>query len=326
MLPVRTGTKTEVARISKKFSHRLANVRAWQESWECSESTQWPPLQSLLKAGLWVSDREDVEAHHRLLVRPILNPAVQVSGGEVAKVNAAKGSEPGDIWAYDGSMTALPNEIKMLRYNLLIVELTRPGGWILVAQIVCVLSQGVLGSFHGHHGDLCVGTVLPRPPRPDQCGPYSLACSVELRMGVSSEGPYNAADVVKLLKTSVRKGDTEEDVQWQRVMYLASTGQPLFQQKECPDQAADADSSESEVEEVPDLQTPKPKGKTDKQGEKEQEKAERDLRKQEETRERNRKKEEKEREKKAKKDERANCKRKEEEDQLATAAAAASPC
>ena len=93
MAPVHTGTKTEVARISKKFSHRLANFGTWQGSWEYSESTPWPPLQALLKADLWVSDRGDVEAHRRLLVRPVLNPAVEVSGGEVAKVNVGKGSE-----------------------------------------------------------------------------------------------------------------------------------------------------------------------------------------------------------------------------------------
>ena len=91
MAPVHTGAKTEVARISKKFSHRLANFGAWQGSWEYSESTPWPPLQALLKAGLWVGDREDVEAHRRLLVRPVLNPAVEVYGGDVAKVNVGKG-------------------------------------------------------------------------------------------------------------------------------------------------------------------------------------------------------------------------------------------
>ena len=106
------------------------------------------------KAGLWVSDREEVEAHRRLLVRPVLNPAVEVSGGEVAKVNVGKGSKSGAIWAYDGSVTAVPNEIKMLKYNLVIVEVLRRGGWIPGAQIVRVLSQGVLGAFHGHHGDL----------------------------------------------------------------------------------------------------------------------------------------------------------------------------
>ena len=63
----------------------MANFGAWQGSWEYSESTPWPPLQALLKAGLWVSDREDVKAHRRLLVRPVLSPAVEVSGGEVAK-------------------------------------------------------------------------------------------------------------------------------------------------------------------------------------------------------------------------------------------------
>ena len=154
MAPVHTGTKTEVARISKKFSHRLANFGAWQGSWEYSESTPWPPLQALLKAGLWVNDREHVAAHRRLLVRPLLNLAVEVSDGEVAKVNVGKGSESGEIWAYDGSVTAVPNEIKMLKYNLVIVEVPRRGGWIPGAQIVRVLSQGVLGAFHGHHGDL----------------------------------------------------------------------------------------------------------------------------------------------------------------------------
>ena len=125
MAPVHIGTKTEVARMSKKFSHRPANFGAWQGSWEYSESAPWPPLQLLLRVGLWVSDREDVEAHRRLLVKPMLNPAVEVCGGEVAKVNVSKGSESGEIWAYNGSVTAVPNEIKMLRYNLVIVEVPR---------------------------------------------------------------------------------------------------------------------------------------------------------------------------------------------------------
>ena len=352
----------------------------------------------------------------------MLNPAVEVFGGEVAKVIVGKGSESGEIGAYNGSVTAVPNEIKMLKYNLVIFEVPRRGGWIPGAQIVRVLSQGVLGAFHGHHGDLVAveqhlrsqledlyptalrmamyhlgrreepylfeqSTLLlvkthglgPAVPhfltqksfterlwlglailwwlvnlledpnddsddthmdgdasrclwalyygrRPDliSLGCIHLPVPLNCAWGVLSDGPYNAADVVNLLKTSVRKGDTEEDVEWQSVMHWASTGQPLFQQ-ESPDQAADADTSESEVEEVPDPQTPKPKGKTDKQRQKEQEKAERELRKQEEARERQRKKEEKEKEKKAKEDERANCKRKEEEDKLATAAAAASP-
>ena len=34
MAPVHTGTKAEVARISKKFSHRVANFGAWQGSSE----------------------------------------------------------------------------------------------------------------------------------------------------------------------------------------------------------------------------------------------------------------------------------------------------
>ena len=102
MALVHTGTKTEVARTSKKFSHRLANFGAWQGSWEYNESTPWPPLQAPLKAGRWVCNREDVGAHRRLLVRPVLNPVVEVSGDEPAKVNVGKGSESGEIWAYDG--------------------------------------------------------------------------------------------------------------------------------------------------------------------------------------------------------------------------------
>ena len=93
--------------------------------------------------------------------------------------------------------------------------------------------------------------------------PVPLNCA----WGVSSDAPYNASDVVNLLKTSVRKGDTEEDV----VMHLASRGQPLFQQHQSPAQASDADSSEAEIEAVTDPQTPKPKGKTEKQRQKEKE-------------------------------------------------------
>ena len=91
MARVHTGTKTDVVRILKKFSHRLANFGAWQGRWEYSESTPWPPLQALFKVGLWVSDREDVEAHCTLVVRPVLNPIVEVSRGEVAKVNVGMG-------------------------------------------------------------------------------------------------------------------------------------------------------------------------------------------------------------------------------------------
>ena len=44
----------------------------------------------------------------------------------------------------------------MRKYNVVIVEVPRRGGWVPGAQIVRVLSQGVLGTFHGHHGDLVV--------------------------------------------------------------------------------------------------------------------------------------------------------------------------
>ena len=47
-----------------------------------------------------------------------------------------KGSGSREIWAYNGSSTAMPNEIKLLKYNLLIVEVPRQGAWILGAQIV----------------------------------------------------------------------------------------------------------------------------------------------------------------------------------------------
>ena len=45
--------------------------------------------------------------------------------------------------------------------------------------------------------------------------PVPLNCA----WGVLSHGPYNAADVVNLLKTSVGKGDTEKDVEGQSVMH-----------------------------------------------------------------------------------------------------------
>ena len=108
----------------------------------------------VMEAGVWVSDREDLEARFRLLVRPVLNPAIEVSPGEVARFNVGKGSESKEICAYDGSATTLPNEIRILKCNLVIVKVPQRGGWIPGAQIVRVRSQGVLGNFNGHHGDL----------------------------------------------------------------------------------------------------------------------------------------------------------------------------
>ena len=310
--PVHTGTKTEVARSTNKFSARPPSRGAWQGNWEYRESTPWPPLRALLKAGLWVCDRENVEAHRRLLLRPVLNPVVEVSSGEVAKVNAGKGSAFGKMWAYDGSMTTLPNEIKMLKYNLVMVEVPRRRGWIPGAHMVCVLSQGVLGAFHGHHVDLVtveqhlrwqledlypialrmaiyhlgrteepylfepspllrvkthvLGLDVPHfltqksftkglwlswailwwlvnlledpnndsedttmdtyasrslralyyGRRPDRInlGCIHLPVPWNCAWRVRSEGLYRAAHVVNLLNTSVRKGDTEKDVQW----------------------------------------------------------------------------------------------------------------
>ena len=67
--------------------------------------------------------------------------------------------------------------------------------------------------------------------RPDliSLGCIHLPVLLNCAWGVLSDGAYNATDVVNLLKTSVRKGDTEEDVEWRSVMHWASTGQPLFQ-------------------------------------------------------------------------------------------------
>ena len=127
-----------------------------------------------------------------------------------------------------------------------------------------------------------------------------------------------------MLQTSVRKGDTQEDVEW----HVSCTGQ--VQASLCSSSGSTLARQLTGTLENHNLrlfvpQTPKTKAKTDKQRQREQEKAECELQKQEEARERQRKTEEKEEEKKAKKDERANRKRKEEEDKLAAAAAAASP-
>ena len=103
--------------------------------------------------------------------------------------------------------------------------------------------------------------------RPDLIilGRIHLPVPLNCAWGVISDGPYNAVDVVNLVKTSVQKGDTEEDAEWGSVTYWPSTGRPLFQQQGSPDHAGRVDCSAPEVEEVPDPETPKPKGKTDKQ-------------------------------------------------------------
>ena len=221
----------------------------------------------------------------------------------------------------------MPNEIKKLRYNLVIVEVPRRGGWIIGAQIVRVLSQGVLGAFHGHHGDLLameqhlrsqledfcpnglrmvvyhlgrreelylfeqstlllvkthgLGLAVPHfltqklftegvwlglailwwlvnfvedpnddsddthmdvdesrclgapyyGRRPDliRVGCIHLPVPLNGAWGVLSQGFYNAADVVNMLKTSVWKGDAAEDVEWRSVMEWSSIGKPLFE-------------------------------------------------------------------------------------------------
>ena len=57
--------------------------------------------------------------------------------------------------------------------------------------------------------------------RPDliNLGSIHLPFPLNRAWGVLSYGPYTAADVVNLLKPSVRKGDTEEDVEWRSVMH-----------------------------------------------------------------------------------------------------------
>ena len=67
--------------------------------------------------------------------------------------------------------------------------------------------------------------------RPDwiSSGCIHLPILLNFAWGLLSNGPYNAADVVNMLKTSVRKGETDEDVEWRSVMHRASTGQTLFQ-------------------------------------------------------------------------------------------------
>ena len=73
--------------------------------------------------------------------------------------------------------------------------------------------------------------------RPDliSLGCIYLPVPLNCAWGVLSDGPYNAVDVVNQLKTSVRKGDMEQDVEWRSVMHRKSTGQPLFQPQEFPE-------------------------------------------------------------------------------------------
>ena len=119
--------------------------------------------------------------------------------------------------------------------------------WALPCRISSHKSRSLKGCGHCGHRPNLISLGCSHLPVPFNC-PW----------GVSFDGPYNEAEVVNLLKTSVRKGDTEEDVEWRRVMHWASTGDPLFLQQESPDEAGDTDNSELEVEEVPHPQTPKP--------------------------------------------------------------------
>ena len=84
----------------------------------------------------------------------VLITGVEVSSGDVAKVNVGEGAESGEIWAYNGTSAAVPNEIKMLKYNLVVVQVPQRRGCIPGGQVVHVLSQGMLGAFHCLTGDL----------------------------------------------------------------------------------------------------------------------------------------------------------------------------
>ena len=65
----------------------------------------------------------------------------------MAKGHVGKGLESGEIWDYRGSLTAVPSRIKLLTYNLVIGEVPRRAGWILVCRsCVCPL-KGYLAPF-----------------------------------------------------------------------------------------------------------------------------------------------------------------------------------
>ena len=71
----------------------------------------------------------------------------------------------------------------------------------------------------------CLWTLYyGRRPELISLGCIHLPGALNCTWGVLSDGAYNAVDVVNLLKTSVRKGDTDEDVEWRSVMQWASTG------------------------------------------------------------------------------------------------------
>ena len=109
---------------------------------------------------------------------------------------------------------------------------------------------------------LGAGTKCGRRPNLISLGCFHFPVALNCAWVVISDGLYRVGGVVNVLKTSVGKGDTEEDVEWRSVMQWARTRQPLFQQQECPNEAGDTDSSEEEIKEVTYPQTLKPKGKT----------------------------------------------------------------
>ena len=86
---------------------------------------------------------------------------------------------------------------------------------------------------HDRHMDINASRCLwalycVRHPDVMSLGYIHLLVPLNCAWGVLFDGPYNAANVVNLLKTSIRKGDTQEDFEWRSVMHSASTGQPLF--------------------------------------------------------------------------------------------------
>ena len=80
--------------------------------------------------------------------------------------------------------------------------------------------------------------------------------------GALCDGPYRAAEVVNVLKTRVRMGDPEEEVESPTVMEWAVRGEYRFEQQQTA-QSPDGDSSAQEVEEVTPG-TPTEPAKTDK--------------------------------------------------------------
>ena len=57
-------------------------------------------------------------------------------------MNVGKGPKSGEMWAHHGTATMMSNDIKMLKYNLVIVEVPQRGGGIRGAEIVRCCPRG----------------------------------------------------------------------------------------------------------------------------------------------------------------------------------------